>query len=53
MLLKSTLSSLITYYLSPFKIPTYVANRIEKLQRDFLWGDRKTHLVDGIKFVRL
>ena len=40
-----TLSSLPTYFLSPFTIPTYVANRIEKLQRDFLWGDSKTRLV--------
>ena len=45
MLLKSTLSSLPTYFLSLFTIPTHVANRIEKLQRDFLWGDSKTHLV--------
>ena len=44
-LLKSTLSSLPTYYLSLFTIPTHVANKIEKLQRDFLWGDSKTHLV--------
>ena len=44
-LLKSTLSSLLTYFLSLFTIPTYVANRIEKLQRDFLWSDSKTHLV--------
>ena len=39
MLLKSTLSSLPTYFLSLFTIPTHVANKIERLQRDFLWGD--------------
>ena len=44
-LLKSTLSSLPTYFLSLFTIPTYVANKSEKLQRDFLWGDPKTHLL--------
>ena len=36
MLLKSTLSSLPTYFLSLFTIPTYVTNKIEKLHRDFL-----------------
>ena len=36
MLLKSTLSSLPTCFLSLFTIPTYVANKIEKLHRDFL-----------------
>ena len=45
MLLKSTLSSFPTYFLSLFTIPTYVVNKIEKLQRDFLWDDSKTHLV--------
>ena len=44
-LLKGTLSSLPTYFLLLFTIPTHVANRIKKLQRDFLWGDNKTHLV--------
>ena len=44
-LLKSTLSSLPTYFLSLFTIPTHVANKIEKLQRDFLWNDSKTHLL--------
>ena len=44
-LLKSTLFSLRTYYLSLFTIPMHVANKIEKLQRNFLWGDSKTHLV--------
>ena len=42
---KSTLSSLPTYFLSPFTIPTHVANKVERLQRDFLWGDSKTHLL--------
>jgi hypothetical protein len=48
-LLKSTLASLPTYYLSLFTIPKHVAARIEKLQRNFLWGgwgdDFKHHLV--------
>ena len=43
MLLKSTLFSLPTYFLPLFTIPTYVANKIEKLHRDFLWGDSKFH----------
>ena len=37
-LLKSTLASLPIYYLSLFTIPKHVAARIEKLQRNFLWG---------------
>ena len=35
-LLKSTLSSLPTYFLSLFTILTHVANKIKRLQRDFL-----------------
>ena len=37
-LLKSTLSSLPTYYLSLFTIPKAVATRLERIQRNFLWG---------------
>ena len=47
---KSTLSSLPTYFLSLFPVPSSVAHRIEKLQRDFLWGglgdEFKYHLVN-------
>lgn len=49
-LIKSTLSSLPTYFMSLFKIPITVTKRLEKLQRDFLWAglgdEHKIHLVD-------
>jgi hypothetical protein len=48
-LIKSTLSSLPTYFLSFFTIPVSVANRLERLQMNFLWGgiveEPKLHLV--------
>ena len=40
-LLKSTLSSLPTYFLSLFTIPQAVAAKIERIQRNFLWGASK------------
>lgn len=52
-LIKSTLSNLPTYFLSLFPIPASVGARIEKLQRDFLWGgigdEFKYHLVKWSK----
>ena len=49
-LFKSPLSSLPTYFLSLFPIPMSLAHRIEKLQRDFVWGgladEHKFHLVN-------
>lgn len=38
MLIRSTISSLPTYFLTLFPISLLVANNLEKLQRDFLWG---------------
>ena len=37
-LLKSTLSSLLTYYFSLFTIPKAMVTRLERIQRNFLWG---------------
>lgn len=45
-----TLSNLLTYYLSLFPLPTWVANQIEMLFRSFLWDgsgeESKIHLVN-------
>lgn len=40
-LLKSLLSGILTNFLFLFIIPTNVANRIEKIQWNFLWGGRE------------
>ena len=49
-LIKSTMASLPIYNMSLFRMPKSVANRLEKLQRDFLWGggslERKVHLIN-------
>ncbi|RVW41162.1 putative ribonuclease H protein [Vitis vinifera] len=48
-LIKSTMASMSVYQMSFFRMPNYVTRRLEKLQRDFLWGgknlDKKAHLV--------
>jgi hypothetical protein len=45
-LIKSILTNLPMYYMSLFPLLASVVNRIEKLQRDFLWG----RLGEGFKF---
>ena len=46
--IKSTMASMPLYQMSLFRMPKVVARRLEKLQRDFLWGggnlERKAHL---------
>ena len=55
-LIKSSLSSLPTYFLFLLPLPGKVAKRMEKLQRDFLGngigGEPKIHLVTWAKVCR-
>ena len=48
-LIKSVLASIPVYFLSLFPLPVSVANKLEVIQRKFLWGsfgsDFKFHLV--------
>lgn len=46
-LIKATLSNLPVYYMSLFKMPAKISQKVEKLKRDFLWerGLNKDHLV--------
>ena len=49
-LVKTTMASMPLHQMSLFHMPKTVARRLEKLQRDFLWGggnlEKKAHLVD-------
>ena len=49
-LLRSTLSNLLIYIMSLFRLPKGVKARLEKIQKDFLWGgdnlEKKIHLVN-------
>lgn len=50
-LIKFTLSCLPTYFLSLFPIPVAVAKRLEKIERDFLWGcDGNVHKFHPVKW---
>ncbi|RVW23944.1 LINE-1 retrotransposable element ORF2 protein [Vitis vinifera] len=53
-LIKSTMASMPLYQMSLFCMPKSVVRRLEKLQRDFLWGggnlERKVHLVNWERF---
>ena len=52
-LIKSTLSSLPTYFLSLLPIPVKVANRMEKIQRDFLWSGTDAPKVPLMKWAKV
>ena len=49
-LIRSTLSSVLVYYLSLFRVPKVVCERLKRIQREFLWGggnlEKKPHLVN-------
>ncbi|KAL9683236.1 hypothetical protein QQ045_015055 [Rhodiola kirilowii] len=55
-LIKSALSNLPLYYASLYKMPVMVAQVMEKIQRQFLWGSsenrKKTHYVKWSKITR-
>ena len=48
-LIRSTLSSMPAYFMSLYRIPRTIILRLEKIQRDFLWGGgaliQRPHLV--------
>ena len=49
-LIKSTLTNVPLYYLSMFRAPVEVCKEIEKIQRNFLWGDlRKKNSIYCVK----
>ncbi|RVW26389.1 putative ribonuclease H protein [Vitis vinifera] len=48
-LIRSVLASMPIYHMSLFRMPKSVAKRLDKVQRDFLWGggseEKKAHLI--------
>ncbi|PSR84913.1 Endonuclease [Actinidia chinensis var. chinensis] len=55
-LIKSTLSNLAIFFMSLFKMPMTVAQELEKIQRQFLWGDsegkKKLHFLSWETVIR-
>ena len=45
-LIRNTLSNMSIYLMSLIRLPKGVKKRLERIQRDFLWGDRKVHLIN-------
>lgn len=48
-LIKATLINMLVYYMSLFKMPSKIIQKVEKLQRDFLWEGgmaKKDHLIN-------
>ena len=52
-LIKSTLSSLPAYFLSLLPIPVKVANRMEKIHRDFLWSGTESPKVPLVEWAKV
>ena len=54
-LIKAILASITTYFMLVFKVPTWVAHKLERLQQNFFWGKgldkEKIHTVKWDKLI--
>ena len=52
-LIKACLSNLPIYYMSLFKMPKTMMERLDRIHKNFLWeeqvGKKKLHLVNGVR----